>query len=297
MAPTDSSGPSRRTVFLTLGLAALVGMITFPAFMGRIQYARTRAELAAIRDAAAGSELASVGKLFTTLARVIGPAVVNVTSSRRVLASADEIEALSGGSPHAATDESVGSGVIIDPEGTIVTNYHVVARSEEIVVTLADGRKAEVMFSRQRLPLGTAVALEEFVLTSHIGGFTGSQGSIRDYMSAVRFKDVHAATWSEPQHVSVNEPVEHDGLWYFQAQWDPPDMRQAEDGTASAGLNYTVLGVGNRVGVHVQLAGCCIAVLGMIYAFYVKPVIKRRRQDEVLAGLGRSRDGGRQVQP
>jgi len=141
MAPTDSSGPSRRTVFLTLGLAALVGMITFPAFMGRIQYARTRAELAAIRDAAAGSELASVGKLFTTLARVIGPAVVNVTSSRRVLASADEIEALSGGSPHAATDESVGSGVIIDPEGTIVTNYHVVARSEEIVVTLADGRR------------------------------------------------------------------------------------------------------------------------------------------------------------
>ena len=168
---------------------------------------------------------------------------------------------------------------------------------EPRVVTLADGRKVEVMFSRQRLPLGTAVALEEFVLTSHIGGFTGSQGSIRDYMSAVRFKGVHAAAWSEPQRVSVNEPVEHDGLWYFQAQWDPPDMRQAEDGTASAGLNYTVLGVGNRVGVHVQLAGCCIAVLGMIYAFYVKPVIKRRRQDEVLAGLGRGRDGGRQVQP
>jgi len=105
-----------------LGLVALVGMITFPAFMGRIQYARTRAELAAIRDAAAGSELTSVGKLFTTLARVIGPAVVNVTSSRRVLALADEIEALRGGSPHGATDESVGSGVIIDPDGTIVTN-------------------------------------------------------------------------------------------------------------------------------------------------------------------------------
>jgi hypothetical protein len=50
-------------------------------------------------------------------------------------------------------------------------------------------------------------------------------------MSAVRFKGVHAAAWSEPQRVSVNEPVEHDGLWYFQAQWDPPDMRQAEDGT------------------------------------------------------------------
>jgi hypothetical protein len=27
----------------------------------------------------------------------------------------------------------------------------------------------------------------------------------------------------------------------------------------------------------------------MIYAFYVKPVIKRRRQEEVLAGLARGR--------
>jgi signal transduction histidine kinase len=34
----------------------------------------------AIRDAASKAELRSVGKLFTTLARVIGPAVVNVTS-------------------------------------------------------------------------------------------------------------------------------------------------------------------------------------------------------------------------
>ena len=54
---------------------------------------------------------------------------------------------------------------------------------------------------------------------------------------------------------------------------------------ASSGLNYTVLGVGNRNGVHVQLTGCIIAVLGMIYAFYIKPVIKRSRQRRVQAGL------------
>jgi membrane protein YdbS with pleckstrin-like domain len=44
-------------------------------------------------------------------------------------------------------------------------------------------------------------------------------------------------------------------------------------------LNYTVLGVGNREGVWIQLAGCIIAVLGMIYAFYVKPILIRRRSE------------------
>ena len=46
-----------------------------------------------------------------------------------------------------------------------------------------------------------------------------------------------------------------------------------------------MLGVGNRKGVHVMLAGCIISVLGMLYAFYGKPLIKRRRQQAVYAGL------------
>jgi hypothetical protein len=90
----------------------------------------------------------------------------------------------------------------------------------------------------------------------------------------------------------VNEPVEHAGLSYFQSQWDPPD--EARDGTlASAGLNYTVLGVGNRHGVWIQLAGCVIACLGMAYAFYVKPVIKRRNRRLVLEEIERARTEGR----
>ena len=50
---------------------------------------------------------------------------------------------------------------------------------------------------------------------------------------------------------------------------------------ASKGLNYTVLGVGNRNGVVLQLLGCIIAVAGMMYAFYVKPIIKQRRRRAV----------------
>ncbi|MBT7351028.1 MAG: hypothetical protein HN811_01060 [Phycisphaerae bacterium] len=37
-----------------------------------------------------------------------------------------------------------------------------------------------------------------------------------------------------------------------------------------------MLGVGNRNGVWMMLAGCVLSVIGMIYAFYVKPMIKRR---------------------
>ena len=162
---------------------------------------------------------------------------------------------------------------------------------EPRTLRLADGREVEVLFSRQRLPLDTAVALDEFVLSSHVGGFTGETGSIRDYMSRLRFRDGGAAAWDDAVNVSVNNPIEHKGLWYFQAQWDPPDASRQQGVAASQGLNYTVLGVGNRNGVYIQLLGCVIAVAGMIYAFYVKPVIKRRRQDEVLAGLARGANG------
>jgi S1-C subfamily serine protease len=138
---SDAGAANRRTLLLSLGLVGLVALIALPSLVGRIQYARTRAELHAIRDAAAGAELTSVGKLFTTLARVIGPAVVNVTSKRRITMLSDEIGALRGEQPMSATSESVGSGVIIDPAGVILTNYHVVAQVEEIEVQLADGRR------------------------------------------------------------------------------------------------------------------------------------------------------------
>jgi S1-C subfamily serine protease len=124
-----------------LGLVILVTLIVWPSLQGRIQYARTRAELAAIRDAAGQAELTSVGKLFTTLVRVVGPAVVQVEASRQIRTLADEINALRGIDSSSATDETLGSGVIVDESGVIVTNYHVVAQADEIGVNLADGRE------------------------------------------------------------------------------------------------------------------------------------------------------------
>jgi hypothetical protein len=81
----------------------------------------------------------------------------------------------------------------------------------------------------------------------------------------------------------MNNPAEFEGLWFFQSSWDPPAAPGFEGDRGSRGLNYTILGVANRHGVFVQLLGCCIVVVGMIYAFYVKPYIRRRRLQRVMA--------------
>jgi S1-C subfamily serine protease len=182
MTVDTAQAANRRTLLLVAGFVALVGLIAWPSFVGRMHYARIRAEIAAIRDAASGAELSAVGKLFTTLARLIGPAVVNVTSQRRVVSVADEIAALRGFTPAGVTDEEVGSGVIIEKDGVIVTNYHVVANSDEIDVTLADGRRFEARL------MGADPASDLAVLR-------------------IDANDLPTATWGDSDTVEVGEMV------------------------------------------------------------------------------------------
>ncbi|MBC8203119.1 MAG: hypothetical protein H8E91_04750 [Planctomycetes bacterium] len=140
-------------------------------------------------------------------------------------------------------------------------------RYEPTVMQLPNGRMFEVLFSRKSAPLPVPVALDAFEIDSHIGGFSGRTSSVLNWRSLIRFmgdEEVEVA-------VSVNDPKSYGNYWFFQSQWDPPD-------STSPGLNYTVLGVGNRFGIFPMLFGCCLTVAGMIWAFYVKPMIKRRRQ-------------------
>jgi serine protease Do len=82
--------------------------------------------------------------------RDVGPAVVNITTEQRV----NRRRARFAGDPFfdsffrdffeprlPDTAENLGSGVVIDAEGHILTNAHVVAHAKRIRVALADGRE------------------------------------------------------------------------------------------------------------------------------------------------------------
>ncbi|MDP7029690.1 MAG: hypothetical protein QF733_05655 [Phycisphaerales bacterium] len=152
------------------------------------------------------------------------------------------------------------------------------------MVELPDGRLIELMLSRRSSPLPARVSLDGFRIASHVGGFTGSVSSVLNWHSQVRFEDDAGAV--EHVEVSVNDPKPREGLWFFQSQWDPPDPGGSRGGVPSAGRNFTVLGVGNRNGVWTMLAGCVLSVMGMIYAFYVKPMLKRKAALAVYAQAG-----------
>jgi hypothetical protein len=71
----------------------------------------------------------------------------------------------------------------------------------------------------------------------------------------------------------MNNPVHFaNGRWaFFQAAWDPQGQR------------WTVLGVGSRPGVWVMVAGCLMMAVGLLYAFYLKPIIIKNMKKKALA--------------
>jgi hypothetical protein len=152
-------------------------------------------------------------------------------------------------------------------------------------VMLSDGSIVDVIFTRVSMPLANAVALDDFRLTTHVGGYSGDVSSIRDWTSQLRFWDDTDQQWSKDLSVASNQPAEYNGFRYFQAFWDAPPRQMRGTQAEAGGLNFTGLGVGNRRGVGIQLAGTIIACIGMMYAFYVKPIIKRRRRAKVLREL------------
>ncbi|MBI5026201.1 MAG: DegQ family serine endoprotease [Nitrospirae bacterium] len=99
-------------------------------------------------------ELKRTGEAFSDIVKSVGPSVVNVSATKSVKKGlspfAPYFEGPSGDfsgepfhnfkSPKRWKERSLGSGVIVSPDGYIVTNYHVVEEADEIKVTLIDKR-------------------------------------------------------------------------------------------------------------------------------------------------------------
>ncbi len=85
---------------------------------------------------------------YAAAVRRASPAVVNiytarVVTERRAINPLEEFFGDMGPRYRQRVERALGSGVIIDARGRIVTNHHVVADADEVRVQLADGRVAE----------------------------------------------------------------------------------------------------------------------------------------------------------
>ena len=103
----------------------------------------TASPVAATSSAAAGTP----GTGYALAARRASPAVVSVTATRMSRnPHADDPrfrEFFRGALPQQRTQMGLGSGVIVSPQGYLLTNHHVIQDAVEIEVQLNDGRRAE----------------------------------------------------------------------------------------------------------------------------------------------------------
>ncbi|MCH9770608.1 MAG: trypsin-like peptidase domain-containing protein, partial [Gammaproteobacteria bacterium] len=79
---------------------------------------------------------------YAPAVKIAGPAVVSVFTDR-VKQSIAQARAKPNGKTKRRRRYTLGSGVIMDKDGHILTNYHVIRRARKILVALTDGRRVQ----------------------------------------------------------------------------------------------------------------------------------------------------------
>jgi len=125
-----------------------------------------------------------------------------------------------------------------------------------VEVALPEGGRWEITYSRRRHELGAALAARDL----WVEYFPGQRG-IKSYHSAVL---VRTGGTAREAVVETNKTLALGRWTLFQS------------GFAEDHWSYSILGVGNRVGMWPMNIGWITLLLGSLYAFYVKPVLVRR---------------------
>ncbi len=134
MRPTNMFSPS-------LGRLLATGLITGSLLFGSNVSAQTPG-----RSISANRETPTVKAI-----RRAGPAVINIHGQKTVRASAAGMAGATGPDSFRQVN-GMGTGVVIDPRGYVITNYHVVEDVEDIRVTLQNGEttSAQLIAARVR---------------------------------------------------------------------------------------------------------------------------------------------------
>lgn len=122
-----------------LGLM-LVSMCIGPYFIEQFEYAkargRQRAEVEMAKTALPATSLMELSKAYQLVSMRVGPSVVHIN-----VLGVDTPEEEEPALRRFRDSQGQGSGVIIDADGYIVTNRHVVDGARKIEIVLSDGRR------------------------------------------------------------------------------------------------------------------------------------------------------------
>ena len=123
----------------------------------------------------------------------------------------------------------------------------------------------ELKYSRAAVPLGAEIAAGKLSVDLFPGGMNVERWR-SDY--TVRYNDSSAAVAGA---VYTNQ-TDQVGKWTL-----------FQSGASADHWSYTILGVGNRRGIGTMAIGCLLITIGCMYAFYVKPVLRRRKMQQAIA--------------
>lgn len=114
---------------------------------------------------------------FAPLVRQVAPSVVNVYAARKVVARRSPFQGDPffeqffgkrgfGGRPKARIEKSLGSGVIVASNGTILTNHHVIKGADEVKIALSDGSEyeADIILKDEKSDLAVLQIRDDIVL-------------------------------------------------------------------------------------------------------------------------------------
>ncbi|HEY2762335.1 MAG TPA: trypsin-like peptidase domain-containing protein [Pirellulales bacterium] len=182
--PTSPSRPHNRLPLLLLLLLGVIALWYLPIFMERLEYRRTLGEVQALRESLPEANLKSLSKSFTLIYQKIKPSVVHIDTRREVRNRGNEFfgNGFFSGRPETLEEQGEASGLIVDPAGYLVTNYHVVEDAQEVNVVLYDGR---------------GVAAE----------VVGVDPGIDLAVLKINASDLVAATWGDSDKLQVGEMV------------------------------------------------------------------------------------------
>jgi hypothetical protein len=133
---------------------------------------------------------------------------------------------------------------------------------------------AQIQLANNWRPLPAYVRLDSLEAIAYAGMEPAAAGMIRDYRSTITLTDpVTAKTRTDT--VFLNSPVFYgNNNWiFFQASFDIQNQQ------------WSILGVGNRPGMYAMVTGCVLIIVGIFYAFYIKPVLIKRMKAQAIANV------------